>query len=409
MQGQSSSDKSSLFHLRFFNTPDAPSSHFLSSTDVNTDLTIFVALESGVQSLRSAFPLPTLKLLVRYNQLLFRAERVECLIDQLIQLVIDASRYPDRSIGCLDVLTAKQISLLPDPTSDLHWSDFKGSIQDIFSLNANRHPDRLCVIETPTFLHPRKREFKYRQINEASNVLGHHLIAKGVSRGDVIMVYAHRGVDLVISVMGILKAGAAFSVIGSCPMLLSNASDPAYPPARQTVYLNVAKPAALIVIENAGELSPSVKQYIGTQLTLKCYIPALALRDDGVLIGDRTRDLFGNQIGSRSESPGVTVGPDSTPTLSFTSGSEGVPKGVRGRHFSLTYYFPWMAETFGLSDSDHFTMLSGIAHDPIQRDSIFLTRHYLTCSFYPFIPGRDLVRPVSRRHWNPRKVSGMDG
>ncbi len=64
--------------------------------------------------------------------------------------------------------------------------------------------------------------------------------------------------------------------------------------------------------------------------------------------------------------PRVQVGPDSIPTLSFTSGSEGRPKGVQGRFFSLTYYFPWMAERFGLSEEDRFSMLSGIAHDPIQ-------------------------------------------
>lgn len=43
-------------------------------------------------------------------------------------------------------------------------------------------------------------------------------------------------------------------------------------------------------------------------------------------------------------------------------------RGVLGRHFSLAYYFPWMKERFGLSENDKFTMLSGIAHDPIQRD-----------------------------------------
>ena len=83
------------------------------------------------------------------------------------------------------------------------------------------------------------------------------------------------------------------------------------------------------------------------------------------------KDIFKDQFQFKSHPPKVVVGPDSTPTLSFTSGSEGVPKGVRGRHFSLTYYFPWMAETFGLSENDHFTMLSGIAHDPIQRDSTY--------------------------------------
>ena len=146
--------------------------------------------------------------------------------------------------------------------------------------------------------------------------------------------------------------------------------DPAYPPARQTIYLNVAKPAALVVIEKAGHLSPVVEQFISKELSLKVLITCLAIQTDGSLKGHSDQDVFHDQLRLKSLPPDVVVGPDSTPTLSFTSGSEGVPKGVRGRHFSLTYYFPWMAKTFGLSENDHFTMLSGIAHDPIQRDSM---------------------------------------
>jgi hypothetical protein len=47
---------------------------------------------------------------------------------------------------------------------------------------------------------------------------------------------------------------------------------------------------------------------------------------------------------------------------------------VRGRHISLTHFYPWMMEFFGLNEADRFTMLSGIAHDPIQRDGV--CRHY---------------------------------
>ncbi|KAL1725337.1 hypothetical protein EV714DRAFT_240093 [Schizophyllum commune] len=44
------------------------------------------------------------------------------------------------------------------------------------------------------------------------------------------------------------------------------------------------------------------------------------------------------------------------------------PSGVKGCHFSLTHFFPWMSEHFSLDETSQFTMLSGIAHDPIQRD-----------------------------------------
>ncbi|KAL2073581.1 hypothetical protein VTL71DRAFT_10907 [Oculimacula yallundae] len=278
---------------------------------------------------------------------------------------------------------------IPDPTADLHWSAYRGAIQDIFSANAETHPDRLCVVETASGSSPR-REFTYRQINEASNILAHHLVQSGVQRGEVVMSYSHRGVDLVVTVMGILKAGATFSVI-----------DPSYPPDRQNIYLDVARPRALVVIDKAtreaGELTDKVRSFIKENLQLRTEVPGLELKDDGTLVGGNIngKDVLTDQISLKAKSPGVVVGPDSTPTLSFTSGSEGRPKGVRGRHYSLAYYFDWMAEKFNLTKDDKFTMLSGIAHDPIQRDiftPLFLGAQLL-------VPSKDDIQHERLAEW----------
>jgi L-aminoadipate-semialdehyde dehydrogenase len=101
---------------------------------------------------------------------------------------------------------------IPDPTADLHWSDFKGPIHDIFAGNARKHPDRACVVETATSRTP-ERKFTYKQIFEATSVLAHHFVQSGVQRGDVVMIFAHRGVDLVVAIMAVLAAGATFSVL----------------------------------------------------------------------------------------------------------------------------------------------------------------------------------------------------
>jgi L-aminoadipate-semialdehyde dehydrogenase len=279
--------------------------------------------------------------------------------------------------------------MLPDPTADLHWSAFRGAIQDIFAANAESHPDRLCVVETASGTSPR-REFTYRQINEASNILAHHLVQSGIQRGDVVMSYSFRGVDLVVTVMGILKAGATFSVI-----------DPAYPPDRQNIYLDVARPKALVVIakaaREAGELTDKVRSFIQENLHLKTEVPGLELLDNGTLVGGKIngKDVLEDQVSLKSKSPGVVVGPDSIPTLSFTSGSEGRPKGVRGRHYSLAYYFDWMAERFRLSKDDKFTMLSGIAHDPIQRD--IFTPLFLGAQLY--VPSKDDIQHERLAEW----------
>ncbi|KAI9777091.1 MAG: large subunit of alpha-aminoadipate reductase, partial [Geoglossum umbratile] len=251
---------------------------------------------------------------------------------------------------------------LPDPTVDLDWSGYVDSIQWHFSEAAKKHPDRICVVETKSS-EASERRFTYKQIYEASNVLAHYLHDAGVTNGDVVMIWAHRSVDLVVSIMGTLASSATMSIL-----------DPAYPPTRQKIYLEVAQPRALVNIaratDEAGPLAPIVRKYIDEELLLKAEVPSLRISDRGDLSGGEFggRDIFVRVKSKASSPPDTQVGPDSAPTLSFTSGSEGRPKGVLGRHFSLTKYFSWMAETFQLSSESKFTLLSGIAHDPVQRD-----------------------------------------
>ncbi|GLA04703.1 putative NRPS-like protein biosynthetic cluster [Aspergillus niger] len=384
IQEKSQSERSPvLFRFAAYDAP-AASQDYPANTFETTDLVVNIAPISASDGSTTQAELGAY-----YNQRLFSSSRISTILKQLARLVENATSNPEQAIGRIDFMTEDQLALLPDPTSDLNWSNFRGAIHDIFAANAEKHPERLCVVETKSERSPH-REFTYKQINEASNILGHHLVQSGVERGEVVMVYAYRGVDLVVAVMGILKAGATFSVI-----------DPAYPPERQCIYLDVARPRALINIEkatkDAGELSDVVRSFINENLELRTEVPALALRDDGSLVGGSIdgQDVLANQVPLKAKSVGVVVGPDSTPTLSFTSGSEGRPKGVKGRHFSLAYYFPWMSETFKLTPNDRFTMLSGIAHDPIQRDiftPLFLGAQLL-------VPAREDIQNEKLAEW----------
>ncbi|CAI5758919.1 unnamed protein product [Candida verbasci] len=322
-----------------------------------------------------------------YNALLYSQERINIVAEQFEQFITTVTKDDAISITKVNLITKSQKSRLPDPTINLDWSGYKGSIQDIFMSNAERHPDRTCVVETKSFLDPnsKTRIFNYKQINEASNIVGNYLKETGIKKGDIVMIYAYRGVDLMIAVMGVLKAGATFSVI-----------DPAYPPARQNIYLSVAKPKGLIVLEKAGTLDKLVTDYIDNELEVVTTIPQLKILEDASLVGGEKdgKDVLESYTKFADIPTGVIVGPDSNPTLSFTSGSEGIPKGVLGRHYSLAYYFSWMSEKFNLSENDKFTMLSGIAHDPIQRDM-----------FTPLFLGAQLLIPTSDDIGTPGKLA----
>jgi non-ribosomal peptide synthetase component F len=116
-------------------------------------------------------------------------------------IAINASEDLDFSI--LDTQVSLNMTQLPDPTMDLDWSGYTGSIQEHFSENAEKYPDRPCVIETKSSESP-ERVFTYKQIYEASNVVAHYLRDAGISNGDVVMIWAHRSVDLVVAMMGTL-------------------------------------------------------------------------------------------------------------------------------------------------------------------------------------------------------------
>ncbi|KAB5547425.1 alpha-aminoadipate reductase [Coniochaeta sp. 2T2.1] len=83
---------------------------------------------------------------------------------------------------------------------------------------------------------------------------------------------------------------------------------------------------------------------------------------------------------------------DKSIVASLQRGSEGRPKGVLGRHYGLTRYFPWMTKRFNLTSESVFACLSGIAHDPIQRD--IMTPLFLGAQL--LIPAKEDIRQYER-------------
>lgn len=186
----------------------------------------------------------------------------------------------------------------PDPTCDNHWSDYKGAVHEHFTANAAKFPDRPCIVERVAA--GVSREFSNRQIEHASNTLAHFLLDRGVQRGDVVVIYSQRSAETVVAVLGILKAGAAFAVL-----------DPAYPPDRLIVHLDVAKPRAVIAMERTGDMSDAMREWMEQSL-MKLHALLTRFRiDDAASLRSDARDLEEGEYRARgSAPPDVLIGPD---------------------------------------------------------------------------------------------------
>jgi len=164
-------------------------------------------------------------------------------------------------------------------------------------------------------------ELTYAELDARANRLAHTLRALGVGPEAVVGVHLRRGLDLVVALLAVWRAGAAYLPL-----------DPAHP--RDRIDWMLADAGVGVVLSQSGAAELSVRTV-----------------------------LVDRETGSDESDPGLVADPDGAAYVVYTSGSTGRPKGVVVTHAGIANRVGWAVRHFGLSPTDRVLQKTSLSFD----------------------------------------------
>nr|QMN69934.1 PsoC [Pseudomonas putida]QMN69953.1 PsoC [Pseudomonas putida] len=246
------------------------------------------------------------------------AERVCSYLQQTLQSLLQAPQA--------EVLA---LPMLPDSERHALLEAFNGDPSD-FAATLTLHQR----IEAQAQAHPAtiaatcgQQALSYAELNCQANALAHRLIALGVRPDDRVALLARRGLETLVGLLAVLKAGAGYVPI-----------DPAHPDERVHYVLDDSAPVVVL-----------------TQQALRRRLGAVEVP---VLLLDQP-DWPAN-----ASNPSVAaLGASHLAYVIYTSGSTGQPKGVMVEHRAVNNLVDWHCRAFDLCRGRHTSCLAGFGFD----------------------------------------------
>lgn len=308
-----------LFNYQKINTiREMDSALQIYGKDFNRALTFFDLNLSIIEGKYS------IELKCMFNKSKFERNIIEQLMDGYLKVLESIVANPDKKIHDIQILSKHEINLQINKWNNNYvnyGNELK--IHDIFTQKAIQYPNSIALRDS-------KKSYTYSELNSKANKLANFLLSKNVKKEQCIGILMNRSVDLVLSILGILKAGCAYVPI-----------DPVYPANRISHMLEEASIDYLI-----GE----------SDLFKNCEISKnINCIDLGVLDGPNS-NLSDNN-------PDIEIKLDNLCYVIFTSGSTGKPKGVAVEHKNILNYTLGIIPRMKLKGQMNFAQVTTFSAD----------------------------------------------
>lgn len=269
-----------------------------------------------------------LQVALQYNTDLFDPATIERMAQHfstLLTALVAPGVAEGTPISQLTLLTdAERAELAGWNQTAVDYSDAPACLHEMVAAAAAATPDAVAVS-------CEDRSLSYAELDRRANGLAHRLQQFGVQADTVVPVLLERSEDLVISLLGVLKAGGVFLPL-----------DPAQPTGRLEAML-ADLPEAPVCLTHRKHLPQVPTDFTGARLCLDqpSAVPA-----------------------ESASAPDAGTTSASLAYLMYTSGSTGAPKGALNSHAGIRNRLCWMQDAYPLSADDRVLHKTPINFDP---------------------------------------------
>ncbi len=267
---------------------------------------------------------------LEYRPDFFDSASVQALADRVVRVLELMVTDPEVRVSAVDVLSARERHQLLVEWNDTAVEVEKTTLLELFTTQVARTPDAVALVCG-------KESVTYAELDERASRLADHLITHGAGPDRVVGVCLDRSVELVVALVGVLRAGAAFVPL-----------EPGWPVARIEQVCRSADTVAVVTSAATG---------VG---------PAGIMTVDI----DDLPEVSGCEPDGSAGTP-VPVDPEGVAYVIFTSGSTGTPKGVMIRHCAIAARLSWQRELLGFGAGDAVLFKAPLGFD-ISINEVFL-------------------------------------
>ncbi|HEY0143903.1 MAG TPA: amino acid adenylation domain-containing protein [Thermoanaerobaculia bacterium] len=296
-----------------------------------------------------------------YSTALYKPQTIARMAGHFVALCRSIAATPTARIRTLTFLGEAERHQVVVEFNDSHPVHVAGKlVPSLFAERARLSPDATAVMAG-------EAKLRYRELDEKSRALALYLQSHGVKPDDVVGICMERSLEMMVGIMGVVQAGAAYLPV-----------DPAAPDG-----------ALAYMLQDSGA------RFVLTQDPFKHRLRSLLARDAQLLALD-TQWLEIHKSAASGTAPRQDVQPDHAASVTYPSGSAGKPRGILIEHHALASRIAWMQNRDALDQ-----------HDVVLQATPYGSHAFTWELFWPLMAGASIVFAAPGSHDDVRSLANQ--